>query len=212
METTIKVKAIDQELTFIESPFVASGNIETIAIQFEFDEMWDGFTKTAVFYRDINDPYRNVLKNDQCYVRPEVMKTDGRMYLGVFGVKDNKVKTSKIVFYDIGVGVPTTGTIEYPDEEIWQQILDELGNIRELAKQIQQEQTDFTNRIEQDQEDYQAHMEQVFREYYEELKTISANFMSLEDVDRICGGTYDPIYDDYNVEAFTKEELEKILV
>ena len=66
--------------------------------------------------------------------------------------------------------------------------------------------------MSQGQEDFIEQMEQTFQRYYEELKTISANFMSVEDVDRICGGDYDPTYDDYNAEPIPIEELEKILV
>ena len=86
----------------------------------------------------------------------------------------------------------TFGSIPEPSDEIWQQILAELGNIRKLAEEMSQGQEDF---IEQ--------MEQTFQRYYEELKTISANFMSVEDVDRICEGDYDPTYDDYNAEPIS---------
>ena len=95
----------------------------------------------------------------------------------------------------------TYGSIPEPSETIWQQILSELGNIRKLAEEMSQ-----------GQEDFKEQMEQTFQEYYEELKVISANFMTVEDVDQICEGNYDPIYDDYNVESITQDELNKILV
>ena len=66
--------------------------------------------------------------------------------------------------------------------------------------------------MSQGQEEFKTHMEQVFQEYHEELKTISANFMIVEDVDRIVGGEYDRSYDDYNAESITQDELLKILV
>lgn len=142
-----------------------------------------------------------VLKDDACLIPHEVMRTQGRIYVGVFGVLDDKVKTSEVVFYDIGTGVITSGSISEPSDDIWQQILSELGNIRKLAEQMSQ-----------GQEEFKTHMEQVFQEYHEELKTISANFMIVEDVDRIVGGEYDPSYDDYNAESITQDELLKILV
>lgn len=199
--TTIKLKVIDENIEFTSSPPIYSGDVNTISTLFEFGGNWEGFTKTAVFYREIETPYMQVLKDDECYIPHEVMMTAGRIYIGVFGVKDDKVKTSEVVFYDIGTGVMTFGSIPEPSDEIWQQILAELGNIRKLAEEMSQGQEDF---IEQ--------MEQTFQRYYEELKTISANFMSVEDVDRICGGDYDPTYDDYNAEPIPIEELEKILV
>ncbi len=199
--TTIKLKVIDENIEFTSSPPIYSGDVNTISTLFEFGGNWEGFTKTAVFYREIETPYMQVLKDDECYIPHEVMMTTGRIYIGVFGVKDDKVKTSEVVFYDIGTGVMTFGSVPEPSDEIWQQILAELGNIRKLAEEMSQGQEDF---IEQ--------MEQTFQRYYEELKTISANFMSVEDVDRICGGDYDPTYDDYNAEPIPIEELEKILV
>lgn len=176
METTIKIKVVDQELAFIESPFVASGNINTVVTVFSFDESWEGFTKTAVFYRDKGDPKLNILKDDKCYVRQEVMQTDGRMFIGVFGVKDDKVKTSEIVFYDIGVGVPTSGAIEEPSDEIWQQILNELGNIRELAEQMKLDQEAFETDITKKQEDFESDITKIQSDFEIKVTKKQNNF------------------------------------
>ena len=110
----IKLKTIDENLEFTSSPPVYSGDVNTIATQFEFDEFWQDFIKTAVFYREIDKPYQVVLEDDTCYIPAEVMRTEGRIYIGVFGVKDDKVKTSEVVFYDIGTGVMTYGSIPEP--------------------------------------------------------------------------------------------------
>ena len=100
--TTIKLKVIDENIEFTSSPPVYSGDVNTIETQFEFGENWEGFTKSAVFYREIDKPYMQVLKDDACLIPHEVMRTQGRIYVGVFGVLDDKVKTSEVVFYDIG--------------------------------------------------------------------------------------------------------------
>lgn len=70
----------------------------------------------------------------------------------------------------------------------------------------------FKNDIEQDNANFKETTEKQFYEYYNELKEISANFMSIEDIDRILGGDYDELYDIYNAQAFTIEDLEKILI
>lgn len=242
--TTIKLKTIDENLEFTSSPPVYSGDVNTISIQFEFDEFWDGFVKTAVFYRDISKPYQVVLNDDTCYIPHEVMKTAGRIFLGVFGVKEDKVKTSEVVFYDVGTGVMTYGSIPEPSDELWQQILSELNVIRGLATEIKDNEAQFiknqtqaftqlkndteqkisnftqtaTNElntfkqnITQDNNEFKQDTSERFDNYYAELKAISANFMSVEDVDEICGGEYDPIFDDYNTESISLEELQKIL-
>ncbi len=160
METIIKIKLVDSELSFIESPVVPSGGVNTIVTEFMFDDNWTDFIKTAVFYRDNTDKIKQVLDGNQCYVPKEVMATHGRMYFGVFGVKDDKVKTSQIAFYDITNGTLTTGTITDPTASIWQQILEELGGIRDLAEQIKQEQETFINEQNADREEYQNQLEE----------------------------------------------------
>lgn len=81
-----------------------------------------------------------------------------------------------------------------------------------FENKITTQQSKFETEITTQQNQFETENEQKFNEYYEELKKISANFMSVEDVDRICGGEYDPIYDDYNAQSITQEELEKILI
>lgn len=212
----IQIKAIDQNIEFKNAPRIYSGDINTDYVNFEFDEVWDGFIKTAVFYRTVDNPYFQVLKDDECVIPKEVLTTAGKVYMGVVGVLDNKVLTSEVIAYEIGQGImwPSQDPpiVPEPSPDIWQQILSELNNIRKLAEEMNKAQTDFTNKITQDQEAFKTQMANTLKRYYEELKAISANFMSLEDVDEICGGNYDPIYDDYNVEAMTNEEILALLI
>lgn len=49
--TLIKAKVTDQTLEFTLKPMVASGGVNEDVIEFEFDELWDGFDMVAVFYR-----------------------------------------------------------------------------------------------------------------------------------------------------------------
>lgn len=153
--TTIKLKVIDENIEFTSSPPIYSGGINTISTLFDFGDIWESFTKTAVFYREITKPYQVVLKDDECLIPHEVMTTAGRIYIGVFGVKGDKVKTSEVVFYDIGTGVMTFGSISEPSDEIWQQILAELGNIRELAEQMKLDQEAFKTDITKIQSDFE---------------------------------------------------------
>lgn len=232
--STIKINVVDQAVTFESSPAIFSGDINVDVTQFTFNEAWTGFTKTAVFYREIETPYLQVLNDDQCYIPHEVTPSAGRMYIGVFGVKDDKVITSEVVYYDIGTGVLTVGTPSNPSPDIWQQIINQYQEIKELAEKLSQQEKDFVAQLQKSFNDYTTKTDKVisdfktesnknfndfknqansdFQKYYQELKEISANFMSLDDVDRICDGTYDPIYDEYNVQTMTEEEILAILV
>ena len=90
--------------------------------------------------------------------------------------------------------------------------IDILSDVVNKVNQNIKDNAEFKEDITNQQNQFETENEQKFNKYYEELKKISANFMSVEDVDRICGGEYDPIYDDYNAQSITQEELEKILV
>lgn len=133
--TTIKLKVEDENIVFTSSPPVFSGDVNTISANFEFGVNWDGLTKYAVFYRSIETPYSVTLSNNECLVPHEVMETAGRMYIGVYGTSaDGKIKTSEVVFYDIGTGVLTGGVPSSETLSMWQQILADMDSIKELGE------------------------------------------------------------------------------
>lgn len=144
----IQVKAIDQNIVFVDTPRIYSGDVNTDTIIFEFDEVWEGYLKTAVFYQDINNPYFAVMDDNECIIPHEVIADSGKLYLGVVGVLDDKVITSEVVVYDIHQGAVTPMDVPMT-EDVWQQILAELRATRILAQQLRQ-----------DQEEYQAKWEQ----------------------------------------------------
>ena len=47
MSTIIKVRCVDQVLTFDSTPIIASGGVEEDFLQVEFCPKWDGLAKTA---------------------------------------------------------------------------------------------------------------------------------------------------------------------
>ena len=144
----IQVKAIDQNIVFVDTPRIYSGGVNTDTVIFEFDEVWDGYLKTAVFYQDINNPYFAVMADNECIIPHEVIADTGKLHIGVVGVLDDKVITSEVVVYDINQGAVTPMDVPLT-EDVWQQILAELRATRILAQQLRQ-----------DQEEYQAKWEQ----------------------------------------------------
>lgn len=174
--TTIKLKVIDENIEFTSSPPIYSGDVNTISTLFDFGDIWEGFTKTAVFYREIAKPYQIVLKDNECLIPHEVMMTAGRIYIGVFGVKDDKVKTSEVVFYDIGTGVMTFGSISEPSDEIWEQILAELGNIRELAEQMKLDQEAFKTDVAKRQENFETKITKIQSDFETTITNKQNNF------------------------------------
>ncbi len=103
--TTIRVMANDKNLTIISNPVIASGNIETVILHVDFSEEWSGYGKTAEFYQDKEHVYHVGLNTqNECFIPWEAMQTEGFMYFGIFGTKDNMRKSSEVIRYKIKKG------------------------------------------------------------------------------------------------------------
>ena len=137
MKTIINVECMDQELVITNSPIIATGGVHENYIAFNFCEKWDGFVKTAVFYRNEKERYYSLLGlDDVCEVPHEVTDYEGTMYFGVFGVfgeSGEVTRTSKIVKYKITKGAMTTSLkpSEEPTPDIYQQLLSAYGQTNE---------------------------------------------------------------------------------
>lgn len=123
-KTLIKVSCVDQRLVTSYAPLVASGGMSEDEVDFSFCPLWDGFTKTAVFYRDGGTVYHVLLSDDKATIPQEVLKDEGTLYFGVFGVKDGVRRTSEVLRYKIKAGAITTGTTPPdPTPDIYSQLL-----------------------------------------------------------------------------------------
>lgn len=126
----IEVKCVDQTLTVVNAPLIASGDIQTDSVHFEFCDNWTGFAKFGVFYRDEDHVYKVTINESTkvCIIPKEVLQDEGIVYFGVFGVKGSgssiERKTSEVLRYRIKQGVLTDGTTpSTPTPDIYEQIL-----------------------------------------------------------------------------------------
>lgn len=148
--STIAIECLDQTLTIVNAPLISSGDIETDKAQFTFCPMWNGFTKTAIFYRNEEESYAVTLVGngvyEECTIPKEVLQSEGCFYFGVHGVKDNKVKTSQVMRYRVVKGAITeTTTIPDPTPDIYTQILtaiNEAGGVTVKESGFHYEMTD----------------------------------------------------------------------
>lgn len=131
--SVIKVRCTDQVLKITEAPVVASGGKNEVKVEFSFCEKWDGFTKTAVFYRDIEEPYYALLNSeDVCVVPWEVYTEAGTFYFSVFGDKEETRRTSTTVRYKVKEsGLPEGAVASDPTPDVYSQILEKMGKIPE---------------------------------------------------------------------------------
>jgi hypothetical protein len=141
MHTSIHVKCTNQVLSYIETPFIASGDVNEDKIEFEFCPLWDGFTKTAVFYRNEAEVYHVLLeKDDTCLIPHEVLANPGVMYFGVFGNRDDRTKTSEIIQYTIKRGAITEATkVSDPTPTIYEQLLKLTEDAVEIASSVRED-------------------------------------------------------------------------
>lgn len=128
MSTIIKLRCIDQVLTFESTPVIASGGLEEDALQVSFCSKWDGLAKTAVFWlpEAEEEAYHVPLDlADSCKIPREVLAKDGVFYFGIFGVsEDGRQRTTQALRYVVVKGAITSGTKPSdPTPDIYTQLL-----------------------------------------------------------------------------------------
>lgn len=124
--STIKVKCVDQTLTIVNAPVIASGGLLENDVEFDFCPLWTNYLKTAVFYKDKNLVYSSVVgSNNKCTIPHEVTDDPGLMYFGVYGVNEDEVtRTSEILKYNIVQGALNENTEPSdPTADFWEQCL-----------------------------------------------------------------------------------------
>lgn len=131
----IKIKCVDQTLTFVNAPVIASGGVIEDRVVFDFCPLWNGYVKTAVFYRDKTEVFYKLLEaDDSCDIPAEVLASSGIVYIGVFGVKDESRRTSELLAYSIREGAVLN--IAAPTVDVYAQILEALANTKIVSGTI----------------------------------------------------------------------------
>ena len=115
----------DQELEILESNIIASGGVNEVSVVFNFCHRWNGFIKTAVFYRDKQDVYHQILKDDSCFIPWEVLTKSGTVYIGVFGSLNGVTRTSTFVKVKVKEGADTRD-IKEPTPDVYSQLMSRL--------------------------------------------------------------------------------------
>lgn len=132
--SNILVTVDDQNLHVTDGPKVAAQGVKENYLVFTFSKEWDGFGKTALFYREEDEKtvYESAVDAEgKALVPHEVTAKDGRMCFGVCGVKDDIILTSEILKYRIVKGRYTSGSeSEPPTPGIYEQMLTIAGQMQ----------------------------------------------------------------------------------
>ena len=119
----------DQLLKLTVAPTLASGGVNEVKVIFTFTEQWEGFIKTALFYRDTETIYYAVLdNNDTCVLPWEVYAEDGTFYMSLFGDKDGIRRTTTITRYKVGKGIVAEDMLPSdPTPDVYAQIMEMIA-------------------------------------------------------------------------------------
>lgn len=130
--TLITARITDQALHLANIPLIASGSEGVLQFLCEFDALWDGYGKIAVFYRTGKDVYHVQLVEGIATVPKEVLADAGCFYFGIMGVASN-TRTTEVVCLNVKQGVITipTDIPAEPTPDIYQQLLAAYGQLEE---------------------------------------------------------------------------------
>ena len=138
--TVIKLKTVDQRLTVVQQPILASGDVGTVRVEYTLDNLWDGFALSGTFYTGKNPEsvYEQPLASGACVIPWEVLTKDDTLFVGLRGVDaDGRVKTAAPVRYRIEKGSPSgSNTTKEPTPEVYQLILAKAETAEEIAQSV----------------------------------------------------------------------------
>lgn len=134
---TINISLEKQLLTIQNREIIASGDSNYDVCAFFFDEAWEGFTKTAVFYQDKSNVQYAVLDNkDSCTIPAGAMYKKGKMHIGVFGIKNTAVLTSTLDDIEIEEGAISGDNVSTePTDDVFLAIIAQYQRIVELMQE-----------------------------------------------------------------------------
>ena len=131
----IELKLEKQLLTIQNREILASGGVNVDKCAFTFDESWEGYTCTGVFYQDKNSVQYAVLERDNtCTIPPAARANEGRMYIGVFGVKGSSILTSTLDTIDIQEGAISGDNVSTePTDDVFLAIIAKYQAIMDMV-------------------------------------------------------------------------------
>ena len=124
MYTTIKAYCIDRTLHISSIPPITSGGENDTQIEVAFDAAWDGYAKTATFYRKKNKVFHVVMTNDACVIPREVMAEPGTLYFSIIGTTTGSTRTASEVALTVEQGAVTGLNPFVPLPDVYKQVLD----------------------------------------------------------------------------------------
>ena len=176
----LQIELEKQLLILKNQEIIASGDTNFDSCTFKFDESWKGFVKTAVFYQDKKNVQYMVLNDDDaCMIPSDAMTKAGRMYIGVFGIKDTAVLTSSLAFVDIIEGAISGDTVSTePTDDVFLAIIAQYQRIAEMMRKYEETAEQFNANIQEQNKILETLNAFDVTEISERLDTIEDRMMS----------------------------------
>lgn len=131
--TTMSAVCSDQSLRLTASPVIAGGGVNETMLSVEFSDEWDGFEKTAVFYRNEDSVFHVMLEDGECLVPCEVLAEPGAFYFGIMGVHGDTLKTTEVLRYPVRMGAATqSNAVSAPTPDIYSQLLSRVSAVEQM--------------------------------------------------------------------------------
>ena len=124
----MKLQVIGQMIAFTERETLVSGTVNKYRAEFEFDDSWDGYTKTAVFRADSFGSITSrevLLAGDACQVPHECLIAGALLRVGVYGISGDITTPTIYTQEPIGVarGAEPAESTPDPTPGVYQQII-----------------------------------------------------------------------------------------
>ena len=135
---TIKARVVGENIELLESPLIASKSRYTVQLDLEFDEAWDGFGRTALFWGVDDEVYTSQITNGKTTVPHEALADPGKIKFGVYGTNGTKRIVTVKVTYKVVDGAYTnvsSGSVQ-PSPDLLEQIEAGIGVMEDYAAQM----------------------------------------------------------------------------
>ena len=124
----MKLQVVGQMIAFTERETLVSGTVNKYRAEFEFDDSWDGYTKTAVFRADSFGRITSrevLLAGDACQVPHECLIAGALLRVGVYGISGDITTPTIYTQEPIGVarGAEPAESTQDPTPGVYQQII-----------------------------------------------------------------------------------------
>ena len=133
MNKNLSFSVSAQRIELTDAAMLVAGTVNEYTARFTFDESWDGYQRTAVFYCNTVER-EQLLTDDACTVPWEVLVANGYLRVGVYGTKDGSrlptIWTERRLYINPGAG-PTQEAAD-PSPTLVEQLMARMGDLAAL--------------------------------------------------------------------------------